>query len=157
MQRLQIARYSLHSIVSTVNRFAQKFAITGFCEAEDIAQSAMLRVLTRQDEHPPTTGWLYKAVRSVAFDAGRKYAMESKYRSSGECPSDAGPVPQPDFDRLWFESVLGRLSPKHQQVLVLHAEGLRYDQIAEIVGCRTGTVRSRLHYARRRARELLAV
>ncbi|NOJ26786.1 MAG: hypothetical protein DA330_02080 [Nitrososphaera sp.] len=34
---------------------------------------------------------------------------------------------------------------------------MRYDQIAEIVGCRTGTVRSRLHYARRRARELLSV
>lgn len=137
MQTLNLARYPLGSILSTVNRFAESFAIAGFCEAKDIAQSAMLKVLTRKNEHPPTTGWLYKAVRSVAFDAGRKYAMESKYRSDSQCPSGAGPVRQSDFDRLWFESVLDRLSPKHQQVLVLHAEGLRYDQIAVIVGCRT--------------------
>jgi RNA polymerase sigma-70 factor (ECF subfamily) len=34
-------------------------------------------------------------------------------------------------------------------------EDLNYEQIAEVVGCGVGTVRSRLHYAKRALRKLL--
>ncbi|MCK4873846.1 MAG: RNA polymerase sigma factor [Phycisphaerales bacterium] len=48
------------------------------------------------------------------------------------------------------------LSPKHQAVLSLHyLEGLRVDEIATVVGCRDGTVKSRLARARDALREEL--
>jgi RNA polymerase sigma-70 factor (ECF subfamily) len=41
------------------------------------------------------------------------------------------------------------LSDNHRMVVVLHEiEGLGYDEIAEIMNCSEGTVRSRLHYAK---------
>jgi RNA polymerase sigma-70 factor (ECF subfamily) len=44
---------------------------------------------------------------------------------------------------------LGRLSVEHREVLLLHfVEDMSYAEIAETVGCKLGTVRSRLHCAK---------
>jgi len=41
------------------------------------------------------------------------------------------------------------MSPKYQQVLVLiDLEGMEYEEAAEVIGCRVGTVKSRLSRAR---------
>ena len=51
---------------------------------------------------------------------------------------------------------LAALNDRHRQVLVLSAGlGLSYEDIAQTLGIRIGTVRSRLSRARRRLRELL--
>ncbi len=51
---------------------------------------------------------------------------------------------------------LDRLSGEHRSILVLREmEELDYDAIAEILELPVGTVRSRLHRARIRLRELL--
>ena len=48
------------------------------------------------------------------------------------------------------------LSLKHRTVVVLYEfEGLTHVEIASILGCSEGTVRSRLHYARKQLRERL--
>ncbi len=49
-----------------------------------------------------------------------------------------------------------RLSPKHQTVLSLHyLEGLSVEEVAAVVGCRIGTVKSRLSRAREALRQRL--
>ncbi|MBU6409092.1 MAG: sigma-70 family RNA polymerase sigma factor [Verrucomicrobia bacterium] len=59
--------------------------------------------------------------------------------------------------RQRIDAALGRLSDAHRTVLVLHEfEALGYKEIARIMGCSTGTVMSRLFYARRRMAALLA-
>ena len=46
--------------------------------------------------------------------------------------------------------------PVHREVLVLRfMEDLSYEQIAEAIGCNLGTVRSRLHHAKRALLEQL--
>jgi RNA polymerase sigma-70 factor (ECF subfamily) len=48
-----------------------------------------------------------------------------------------------------LNEALQKLSPKHRTVVVLfEIEGLSHQEIADIVGCSVGTVRSRLHYAK---------
>ena len=52
---------------------------------------------------------------------------------------------------------LDKLSGKHREVVVLHdIEGFKEDEIAEILNCSQGTVKSRLHYGRRKLRTLLS-
>ena len=53
--------------------------------------------------------------------------------------------------------VVDELGPKHRLVVVLHyLNGLNLTEIAEVVDCPVGTVKSRLHYALRRLRTHLA-
>jgi RNA polymerase sigma-70 factor (ECF subfamily) len=51
---------------------------------------------------------------------------------------------------------LKRLSARHRQVLVLHyLQGFSVDEIADVMECPAGTVKSRLYYARRRLQKTL--
>lgn len=55
-----------------------------------------------------------------------------------------------------FMALLNDLTPPHRAVLMLHfMEEFSLDQIAEITGNPVGTVKSRLHYAKRALRELM--
>ena len=48
------------------------------------------------------------------------------------------------------------LGPEHREVLVLRfLEEMSYEDIARVAGCELGTVRSRLHYAKRALRRAL--
>jgi RNA polymerase sigma-70 factor (ECF subfamily) len=50
-----------------------------------------------------------------------------------------------------------KLSETHRTVVVLHdVQGVSHEEIAEIVGCNVGTVRSRLFYARQQLQSYLA-
>ncbi len=56
----------------------------------------------------------------------------------------------------WVTKAVNSLSPKHRIVVILHElEGLTHAEIASILNCSEGTVRSRLHYARKQLRSLL--
>jgi len=56
-----------------------------------------------------------------------------------------------------LSSAMGQLSPEHRAVVDLtyfHEAG--YQEIAEILDCPVGTVKTRMHHARRRLREMLS-
>ncbi len=58
--------------------------------------------------------------------------------------------------RHWVTKAVNSLSLKHRIVVILHElEGLTHAEIASILNCSEGTVRSRLHYARKQLRTLL--
>jgi RNA polymerase sigma-70 factor (ECF subfamily) len=59
--------------------------------------------------------------------------------------------------RAAFEEVLAALDPEDREVLLLkEVEGLSYEDMAEVLGIPTGTVRSRLHRARAEVRRRIA-
>src|SRR5271163_868512 len=56
-----------------------------------------------------------------------------------------------------LNEALMKLSEPHRMVVVLHdVQGMSHDEIAEIMGCNIGTVRSRLFYARQQLQGYLA-
>ncbi|MBL9128577.1 MAG: sigma-70 family RNA polymerase sigma factor [Verrucomicrobiales bacterium] len=56
-----------------------------------------------------------------------------------------------------LNNALLKLSESHRMVVVLHdIQGLPHEEIARIMDCNTGTVRSRLFYARQQLQGLLA-
>jgi RNA polymerase sigma-70 factor (ECF subfamily) len=175
MQSVHTFDGGISSIVAAANRFAARFAMRGICEAEDIAQDALVKVLAKKDLTPPSSGWLYKVVRNVAYDAGRKHLAKTKYLSRfAACDGSVSvceladedgqvhlagrhgePADGNEIDVELLAGMLKKLSPVLRQVLVLFAEGYSYLEIAELTGANIGTVRSRLHYARKRARQIL--
>lgn len=100
--------------------------------------------------------------------AHQKCAQHWRKRHREE-PLDDGFLEQPDDDPLpgeiliraeqqeEFMNALNQLPEIHRSVVLLHfLEEFPLDEIARITGVGVGTVKSRLHYARKSLRELLA-
>jgi RNA polymerase sigma-70 factor (ECF subfamily) len=67
---------------------------------------------------------------------------------------------EPSFaedDAAAIHQALSEIGFKHREVLVLHfLEDLSMAEIAKVVGCSEGTVKSRIHYAKRAMKEILS-
>jgi RNA polymerase sigma-70 factor (ECF subfamily) len=128
--------------------------------AEDVLQQVWLTAferLPRLKEPAAFRVWLYRIARNQAVDAVRARRpvepVELDELSDGDGPAE------PEFtaeDAARVHAGLATLRPEHREVLVLRfMEDLDYGQIADVVGCDLGTVKSRLHYAKRALRREL--
>lgn len=138
--------------------------IVGSSEAEDVSQDAFLRAFHRLGRFrgdAPFRSWLLRITHNAALDhLGRRHAepVDPETLDTGE-PSTA----RPPADRLEVRERIERLevklrglNPQHRVVLVLRdAEGLSYEEIADITDTPLGSVKGRLHRARRELVEML--
>ena len=139
-------------------------------DASDVLQDAFLKVYDsinafRQESAFET--WLYRIVVNLSIDAVKKRKRQQESMASLSEVSDVhqnpdiqqDPTRQAERNELqeWVTQAVNSLSIKHRSVVILHElEGLSHPQIADILDCSEGTVRSRLHYARKKLRVLLA-
>lgn len=129
-------------------------------EIDDVQQDVWLTVIRRigQLRAPEAfVVWLYRIARNRVLarkaDAQRAHSLEES--EGAQVPADDAPkFTASDAEQIHAE--LGRLSPEHREVLLLRfIENLSYEQMAAVIGCKAGTVRSRLHYAKLMLRERL--
>jgi RNA polymerase sigma-70 factor (ECF subfamily) len=101
------------------------------------------------------TSWLYRITRDRAYRQLRRKRISCVPLEEGEVPNpkDAESNFGPD-DARQINAALERLSAEHREVLLLRfIEGMSAEQIGQVIGCPAGTVRSRLHYAKRCLRQ----
>ncbi len=130
-------------------------------DADDALQTVWLRVLRgvkRLRGLDAFRVWLYRIARNEALQQlrrDRRWLELEEQQLAGEAVSN----PEDSFggaDAARIHAALPELSPAHREVLMLRfLEGLSYEEIASVVGCELGTVRSRLHYAKRGLRDIL--
>jgi RNA polymerase sigma-70 factor (ECF subfamily) len=116
-------------------------------DAEDAASDAALRAW----QHLPSLrdperfdAWFCRIVVNVCRDRLRRRRSPSALEFDPPSPGD--PFAE-SVERAALYQALGVLTPEHRAVIALHyLEGLTVDQIAERIGARPGTVKSRLHY-----------
>ena len=138
--------------------------IVGSGEAEDVSQDAFLRAfhrLARFRGDAPFRSWLLRITHNAALDHVRRRraepvdpeALDTGEPSSARPPADRLEVRE-RIERL--ERKLRGLNPQHRVVLVLRdAEGLSYEEIADITDTPLGSVKARLHRARGEFVEML--
>lgn len=101
--------------------------------------------------------WLYRIARHRVYRSLRR--REPILPLPGEKALPDPKNPEPVFNRFDAEKVhkaLSTLKPFHREVLTLYfLEQMSYQDIAQVTGCRIGTVRSRLFYAKLSLREKL--
>jgi RNA polymerase sigma-70 factor, ECF subfamily len=126
---------------------------------EDLLQEVWLAVwrgLPRLEDPLAFTTWLYRIARNRTFSLLR--ARRTAERPIEEALEvDTGPEPELSAANCeWIHAGLDRLSPAHREVLLLRfVENLSYEEIARVTECQVGTVRSRLHHAKRALRSEL--
>ena len=133
-------------------------------DAEDLTQETFMRVFRSLDKYQPGTfgGWLHRITTNLFLDLVRhrsKIRMES-------LPEDYERVPGTDMtpEQAYtvanldpvLQSALDSLAPDFRVAVVLcDIEGMSYDEIAETLGVKMGTVRSRIHRGRSQLRAAL--
>jgi RNA polymerase sigma-70 factor (ECF subfamily) len=102
--------------------------------------------------------WLYSITHGIAVDRIRKnYSREQAEKVQLEAFQEAEEPSFADEDAAAIHQALSEIGIKHREVLVLHfLEDLSVAEIAEVVGCSEGTVKSRIFYAKRAMKEVLS-
>lgn len=128
--------------------------------ALDVLQDVWLKVVRgiRKLKDPGSLRpWLYAITHGVAVDRIRRDYKRDKAEQAQL--DDAFTTDEPSFnkeDAAAIHDALSRLGVKHREVLVLHfLQDLSILEIAGVVGCSEGTVKSRIHYAKRQLKQFL--
>ena len=166
-----VARYQ-DRVVNLIYRFLRDWDL-----ALDVAQETFLRILQRASTFRPdgnARSWILAVAVNLARDhlRTRKHRILSIHRSDGGLSAglssaddslrrSAATTPAESLQReelkqqVW--DVLGELPEEPRTLLLLRDfEGLSYEELTEVLGCGLGTVKSRLHRARRQFAEVFA-
>jgi RNA polymerase sigma-70 factor (ECF subfamily) len=135
-------------------------------DAEDLTQEVFVRVFRSLSSYTPGTfeGWLHRITTNLFLDqARRKQKLRFDALSDERAERLTSDAPSPDAayaDRTFdddIEAALATLPPDFRAAVVLcDVEGLSYEEIADILDAKLGTVRSRIHRGRAMLRTALA-
>ena len=128
--------------------------------ADDLVQDTLVLALQSWDRFTPGTNlkaWLFCILRN------RHLTVRTRKHVTAEIGVDDlslfGSVPAVQEGRAelrHFKAAFAKLNPLHREVLVLYAvHGLPYEEIAEVTGCKVGSVKSRMSRARTALKAML--
>ncbi len=135
-------------------------------DAEDLTQDVFVRVFRSLHTYQPGTfeGWLHRITTNVFLDKMRRrqriridaLSEEAAARVPSRSLSPEQAYADAHFDDD-IQRALAELSPDFRAAVVLcDIEGLTYEEVAETLGIKLGTVRSRIHRGRAQLRKALA-
>lgn len=144
----------IDEIFESARQYARKFGTIGVNDYEDIAQVAMIKLIS-SGQKLNSMRLISVIVRSVAADFGRRLSHGSRTEytcrveenleeitGSARDESEVDVIPQ-------LDKILSSLSGPLREALVLHAEGYAYEEIAAMTGANINTAKTRVHYARK--------
>ena len=135
-------------------------------EADDLVQETYLRAFRFADRFTPGThlrAWLFQILRNTFLTFYRVRERESAIADDGvpdwdvpmfhDAPEDSSSVMEAHTD---LERALRRLPEEFRTVLLLaEVEGMPLEEVAHVMECPVGTVKSRIFRAKERLRTLL--
>lgn len=153
--------------LSRLYRLAQRLT-SNVADAEDLLQDVLLKLYQRRRELSSIDSlapWLCRVLYNQFLDDVRQRKRQRlRIAASADGATEDGGDPPHEiaapqgrlFDFGEVRTALAKLSVEHRTVLLMHdAEGYKLIEIQQITDIPIGTLKSRLHRARRRLRELL--
>jgi RNA polymerase sigma-70 factor (ECF subfamily) len=165
MNKKRIADKDIKAVIETARRYARRHGAIGIIDEDDLVQNLMIRWMKTSIGHVPPRAWFAKTMRCVVYDQLRKMQVSPVLEDENlEAALEDGSVSESGAlycqrDSVEVDlipnlvSVLSKLTQAFREALVLDAEGYTYSEIASMTGEQIGTVRSRLHYARKKIRQ----
>jgi RNA polymerase sigma-70 factor (ECF subfamily) len=120
--------------------------------ADELSQETWLTVLSKI--HTLRTAatfsvWLYRIARNKVYQELRRKKVSLELDEGLAAPDDTGDDLGSFEDAAQLHRCLEKLKPLHKEVLLLRfLEEMSYEQIADVLDCNVGTVRSRIFNAK---------
>lgn len=137
--------------------------LTGSREAsEDLVQEVFLRMLKYRHTYKGTSQfrtWMFQIARNARYDFHKKQRPEDSWdeathESVGTTPGASEKLEQEQETKILHDA-LARLPEDDREVLLLSRfHGIKYKEIADILGCLEGTVKAKVHRAIKKLRDL---
>ena len=128
--------------------------------ADDLVQDAVLRALSASQQYTPGTNfkaWIFTILRNLYFNEFRRNRALMRPLEAADLEIHAtAPSQQAGLEFDDFRRAFKTLPPEQREALVLvGADGFRYEEAAAICGCPVGTIKSRVARARGEIERLL--
>lgn len=136
--------------------------VTGNAEtALDVLQDVWMKVFRdiRNLKSPSSIRpWLYKIAHGISVDRIRQHISREKTEEAHIAAfPESEDISFTRDDAAAIHDALNELGPKHREVLALYfLEDFSLAEIALVIGCTEGTIKSRLHYAKKAMKEVLS-
>jgi RNA polymerase sigma-70 factor, ECF subfamily len=139
-------------------------------DARDVVQDAFLHAYQSLHSFKGDSlffTWLYRIAVNTAISMKRKQRVVYRMQPAGDekgriDPLDPSEASRPGHalemaeEERRVHDALAKLSVEHRAVLVMKdMEGMKYEEMAEMLAVPVGTIRSRLHRARLEIRDIL--
>lgn len=139
-------------------------------DARDVVQEAFLHAYQSLHSFKGDSlffTWLYRIAVNTAISMRRKQKPTLRVQPGGEEKDAIDPLDPSETNRPGHaiemaeeerivHDALAKLSVEHRAVLVMKdMDGMKYEEMADILGVPVGTIRSRLHRARLEIRDIL--
>ena len=147
--------FALDELIDALHPLVRRIAgrIAG-AQADDAAQEALLAIFRDLPKLRAPEAVISWASAVTARTAMRVERIDRRQRGQASTAEPEFLSPGVDFDALELTDVLSRLPARDHAVLVLRdLQGLSEHDVADALGVPLGTVKSRLHRARKRFRE----
>lgn len=136
-------------------------------DALDIVQEVFIKLFNSLKNFRGDSN-LYTYIYRMAINTSIDYVRKTQRLRTSSLDLEL-PLQLPDSSKEWPENLLfgkeieekivealNELTEDQKTAIILREiEGLSYDQISEIMGCSIGTIMSRLHYGRKKMKEIL--
>jgi len=139
----------LLNIIPDMRAFA-RFLVRNPTDADDLVQDAVVRALKSSHQFDLGTNikaWAFTILRNTRLNNIRSHRFEGLDEQGIELvPAPANQLHCVELREVL--AVLAKLAPVHREVLTLvRASGFSYEEAAQIMQCKLGTIKSRLNRA----------
>jgi len=119
--------------------------------SEDLVQEVFLRILKYRQSYQPGTpfrAWIYQIARNARVDHYRKTPKHITFEpemAPAVMPKDS--AQHLEESELLHRAMMQMPEEKREILILSRFQELRYDEIARLLGCELGTVKTRIHRA----------
>jgi RNA polymerase sigma factor (sigma-70 family) len=119
--------------------------------SEDLVQEVFFRILKYRHSYrvdTPFRAWMYQIARNARMDYLRKRRPETSWEPEMSPAIQPTDTAQQSQEAVLLRRALMQISEDKREVLVLSRfQDMKYEEIAQLLGCEVNTVKTRVHRA----------
>jgi RNA polymerase sigma-70 factor (ECF subfamily) len=118
--------------------------------SEDLVQEVFFRILKYRHTYrlgTPFRPWLFQIARNARIDHFRKQRPETELDPEMAAPPRVDSAQKKQETSLLHRALMQLPAEKRELLILCRFQELKYEEIARLLGCEVGTVKTRIHRA----------